>query len=148
MKLAVFDSSTSGPLTDSMCRRYLLLAGLAMILAQPTSAQIDSALSLFPLIVGDVWHYHEFYTIPYPLEYVFKYHFVRVVGDSSMPNGKRYKHLHNVDQRRLDVHQSSKSNHGWITCRRRHNHFQYSCSICNHGSRPAGDECLDTRLGR
>lgn len=93
MKLAVFDSSTSGTLTDSMCRWYLLLAGLAMILARPTSAQIDSALSLFPLKVGDTWQYHEFYTIPYPLEYVSKYHFVRVVGDSSMPNGKRYKYI-------------------------------------------------------
>jgi hypothetical protein len=55
--------------------------------------EVDSPLSLFPLNVGDVWQYHEFYRNLCEPEPFSQYYFVRVTGDSLMPDGRHYKRL-------------------------------------------------------
>ena len=83
----------SAPGTNRTGRRLLSLALWAFVLHTPTLAQLDSALSLFPLEVGNVWQYHEFYRNLCEPEPFSQYFFVRVTGDSLMPDERRYRHL-------------------------------------------------------
>jgi hypothetical protein len=62
---------------------------LSVGLSMPTFSQVDSLLEYYPLNLGDVWQYH--YHYPWTPDSVSTYYFVRIIGDTLMPNGKWYK---------------------------------------------------------
>jgi hypothetical protein len=53
-------------------------------------AQIDSALSYYPIQNGNIWQYWYHYKIAYTNSSESTYVFVKIVGDTLMPNGKWY----------------------------------------------------------
>jgi hypothetical protein len=77
----------------AMVRRDWGFVLWALFVSVQAPAQIDSVVGYFPLRVGNVWQYHKFYTTAYPVNHFSTYYFVRIDGDSLMPNGKRYSHL-------------------------------------------------------
>lgn len=71
--------------------RHSLLFSLAISRAIPTFAQVDPAISYYPLSVGDEWQYNV--TNGVTFQY---YLLVRTVGDTLMPNGKHYMQFNAV----------------------------------------------------
>jgi len=69
---------------------------LAICVVFVANAQIDSVLSFYPLQTGNTWQYWYHYKIAYTDRSESTYVTVKILGDTLMPNGKRYKVLDKV----------------------------------------------------
>jgi len=69
---------------------------LAFVIAFVANAQTDSVLSFYPLQTGNIWEYWYHYNIAYANRSESTYVTVKIIGDTLMPNGLKYKIFNQV----------------------------------------------------
>lgn len=74
-----------------MIKRVMHILAFSILVTEMSIAQLGSALSYFPLNIGDMWQYHYHYDSGPPIGSVSKYFVKSVTADSLLPNGRWYK---------------------------------------------------------